>query len=76
LGWLSAKDKLRLARLKLRGVAKSFYSTQPELKGDKAEYTDFRAAFVQRLKKKQRDQNNYTRLQNASQEKDDGPEMY
>jgi hypothetical protein len=34
MGRLSAKDKLRLARLKLRGVAKSFYSTQPELKGD------------------------------------------
>jgi hypothetical protein len=38
MGRLSAKDKVRLARLKLRGVAKSFYSTQPELKGDDVEY--------------------------------------
>jgi hypothetical protein len=76
MGRLSAKDKVRLARLKLRGVAKSFYSTQPELKGDDIEYVDFKTAFVQRFKEKQTDQYNYTRLQNASQEKDESPEMY
>jgi hypothetical protein len=76
MGWLSAKDKLRLARLKLRGVAKSFYSTQPQLKGDETEYADFKASFVQRFKDKQTNQYNYTRLQNASQVKDESPEMY
>jgi hypothetical protein len=49
---LSAKDKLRLARLKLRWVAKSFYSTQLGLKGDDVEYADFKAVFVQRFKEK------------------------
>jgi hypothetical protein len=76
MGRLSAKDKLRLARLKLKGVAKAFYSTQPELKGDEIEYADFRAIFVQRFKDKHTDQYDYTRLQNASQMKDESPEMY
>jgi hypothetical protein len=62
LGRLSAKDKLRLARLRLRGIAKAFYFTQPELKGDEIEYDDFKAAFIQRFKDKQTDQYNYTRL--------------
>jgi DNA-binding MurR/RpiR family transcriptional regulator len=43
---------------------------------DEVEYTDFRAAFVQTLKEKQTDQYNYTRLQYASQEKDESPEIY
>jgi hypothetical protein len=76
MGRLSIKDKLRLARLKLRGLAKSFYSTQPQLKVDEIEYADFKAIFVQRFKDKQTDQYNYTRLQNASQVKDENPEMY
>jgi hypothetical protein len=73
---LSAKDKLLLAKLKLRGIAKSFDSTQPDLKSDEIKYADFKAAFVQRFKEKQTDQYNYMRLQNASQEKDASPEMY
>ena len=76
MGRLSSKDKVRLARLKLRGVAKSFYSTQQGLKGDDVEYADFKANFVQRFKDKQVDQYHYTRLHNASQEKDESPEMY
>jgi hypothetical protein len=76
MGRLSTKDKLRLARLKIRGTAKSFYSTQLELKGDDVEYADFKAAFIQIFKDKQTDQYNYTRLQNASQERDDSPEIY
>jgi hypothetical protein len=76
MGRLSTKDKLRLARLKLKGVAREFYATHAELKSDEIEYTDFKAAFVQRFKDKQTDQYNYTRLQNASQMKDESPEMY
>lgn len=30
MGRLTAKDKVHLARLKLRGTARSFYSAQPE----------------------------------------------
>jgi hypothetical protein len=76
MGRLSTKDKLRLARLKLKGVAREFYTTQPGLKGDDVEYADFKAAFVQRFKDKQTDQYNYTRLQNASQEKNESPEIF
>jgi len=32
MGKLSAKDKVRLARLKLRGAARVFYSAQPQLR--------------------------------------------
>jgi hypothetical protein len=39
-----------MARLKLKRAARSFYATQPELKGDDIDYANFRAAFVQRLK--------------------------
>jgi DNA-binding MurR/RpiR family transcriptional regulator len=46
------------------------------LKGDDVEYADFKAVFVQRLKEKQIDQYNYTRLQNVFQEKDESPKMY
>jgi hypothetical protein len=47
-----------------------------ELKSDDIEYADFKAAFIQRFKDKQTDQYNYTKLQNASQERDDSPETY
>jgi hypothetical protein len=46
------------------------------LKGDDVEYADFKAAIVQRFNDKQTDQYNYTRLQNASQERDESPEVY
>ena len=41
MGRLTSKDKVRLARLKLRGVARSFYSAQPQLKADDATYEEF-----------------------------------
>jgi len=50
MGRLSAKDKDRLARLKLRGAARMFYVSQPELKADDISYADFRIAFVNRFK--------------------------
>jgi hypothetical protein len=76
MGRLCTKDKLRLARLKFKGVAREFYATHSELRGDEIEYADFKAIFVQRFKDKQTDQYNYTRLQNASQMKAESPEMY
>ena len=45
MGQLSSKDKVRLARLKLRGVARSFYSTRPQLNADDATYEEFRRIF-------------------------------
>jgi hypothetical protein len=36
MGRLSSKDNIRLARLKLRGAARVFYSAQPRLKADDA----------------------------------------
>ena len=76
MGKLTAKDKVNLARLKLRGIAKSFYSAQPELKADDVTYAAFRTAFLKRFKDKHTDQYNYTRVQNASQEKNESPEIF
>jgi hypothetical protein len=76
IGRLSTKDKFHLDRLKLRGIAKSFYSAQPELRADDVTYAAFRTAFVNRFKDKLTDQYHYTRVQNASQEKSESPEMF
>jgi hypothetical protein len=54
MGWLSTNDKLPLVRSKQQ-VAKPFYSTQPELKGDDIEYKNFKAVFIQRCQDKQTD---------------------
>lgn len=75
MGRLSSKYKVRLARLKLRGVAKAFYSTQLQLKAEDTECEKFQAAFVKRYDK-QTYQHNCTRLQNASQKKNESPEMF
>jgi hypothetical protein len=55
MGRLSPKDKVRLARLKLRGAARICYSAQPQLKADYISYDDFRTAFVGRFKDKHAD---------------------
>jgi len=49
MGRLTAKDKVHLAKLKLRGIARSFYSAQPELRADDITYAAFRAAFMNRF---------------------------
>jgi hypothetical protein len=76
MGRLSSKDKIRLARLKLRGAARVFYSVQPQLRADDVSYEDFRTAFVNGFKDKHTDQYHYTRVQNAPQEKNESPEMF
>jgi len=76
MGRLSPKDKVRLARLKLRGAARTFYSAQPQLRVDDISYKDFRTAFVNRFKDKHTDQYHYARVQNASQEKNESPEVF
>jgi len=55
MGRLSAKDEVRLARLKLSGAARIFYASQPELRAGDTSYADFRAAFVNRFKDKHTD---------------------
>jgi hypothetical protein len=76
MGRLSSKDKVRLARLKIRGAARAFYSAQPQLKADDITYEEFRATFVKRFKDKHTDQYNYSRAQNASQERNESPETF
>ena len=76
MGRLTAKDKVHLARLKLRGTARSFYSAQLELRTDDVTYAAFKTAFMNRFKDKHTDQYNYTGVQNASQEKGESPEMF
>jgi len=41
MGRLTAKDKVHLAKLKLRGTAKLFYTAQSELRADDVMYTAF-----------------------------------
>ena len=50
MGRLSSQDKVRLALLKLRGVARSFYSAQPQLKADDVIHEEFRRIYVDRFK--------------------------
>jgi hypothetical protein len=69
MGRLCSKDKVRLARLKLRGAARIFYSAQPLLRADDITYEEFQNTFVNRLKDKHTDQYHYASVQNASQEK-------
>jgi len=76
MGRLDAKDKVRLARLKLRGAARTFYSTQPSLKADDVTYEVFKTTFINRFKEKHTDKYNYARLQNAVQEKKESPEVF
>jgi hypothetical protein len=73
---LAVKDQVHLARLKLRGIAKLFYSAKFELKADDITYAAFRTVIVNLFKDKHTDQYNYTRVQNASHEKNDSPEMF
>ena len=76
MGRLSSKDKIRLARLKLGGAARVFYSAQPQLRADDVTYEEFRTAFVNRFKDKHTDQYHYARMQNASQEKNESPDVF
>jgi hypothetical protein len=76
MGRMTSKDKVRPARLKLRGLARAFYSAQPQLKADDVTYEDFRKAFVNRFKDKPTDQYNSARVQNAVQDKGEGPEAF
>jgi hypothetical protein len=76
MGRLSSKDKVRLARLILRGAARTFYSSQPQLRADDIAYEEFLPAFVKRFKDKHTDQFHYARMQNASQENNESPEVF
>jgi hypothetical protein len=76
MGRLTSKDKVRLVRLKLKGIARAFYSAQLQLKLDDMTYEDFCTPFVNRFKDKHTDQYNYARLQNAVQEKNESPESF
>jgi len=76
MGRLIAKDKVHLVKLKLRGVAKLFYSAQPELKADDVTYAALRTSFINKFKDKHTVQYHYTRVQTASQGKRQSPEMF
>jgi hypothetical protein len=76
MGRLSSKDKVHLVKLKLRGPARVFYSAQPQLRADDVSFAEFRAAFVNRFQDKHTDQYHYARVQNASQETNESPEVF
>ena len=70
------KNKVHLAKLKLRCIAKAFYSAPPELRADDITYAAFKAAFISRFKDKHTAQYHYNRVQNATQEKGESPEIF
>jgi hypothetical protein len=76
MGKLSSQAKVRLARLKLRGAARTFYSAQPQLRADDVSHEEFRTAFVNRFQDKHTDQYHYARVQNASQDRNESPEVF
>ena len=76
MGRLTAKDKVHLVKLKLKGAARAFHSAQVQLRADDVTYAALRTAFVNRFKDKHTNQYCYTRVQNASQEKGESPEMF
>ena len=53
-----------------------FYSAQPQLKAEDVVYEEFKKAFIDRFKDKHTDHYNYVRVQNASQEKNESPEVF
>ena len=75
LGNLTAKDKVRLPKLKLRAT-RLFYSAQPELRADDITFENFCTAFINRFQDKHTDQYHNARVQNASQERNESPEVF
>ena len=53
-----------------------FYSAQPQLRADDCTYEEFRTAFVNRFKDKHTDKYHYSGMQNASQERNDSPDVF
>jgi len=76
MGRLTAKDKVHLAKLKLKGAARLFYTAQPELRADDVTYAALKTAFINRFSDKHTDHYNYNRVQTASQDKSESPEMF
>ena len=52
-----------------------FYSAQPELRAGDITFDNFRTAFINRFQDKHTDQYHYARVQNASQERNESPEV-
>ena len=69
-------DKVHLAKLKLKGAARLFYTAQMELRADDVTYAAFRNALINRFSDKHTDHYNYSMIQTASQEKNESPEMF
>jgi hypothetical protein len=76
MGRLSSKDKVHLAKLKLRGPARVFYSAQPQLRADDVTFADSRTAFVNRFPDQHTDQYHYARVRNASRRKMKAPKHF
>ena len=62
--------------MKLRGAARIFYSAQTQLRADGVTYVEFRTAFANRFKDKHTDQYYYSRMQNVSQERNEGHDVF
>ncbi|KAJ4428190.1 hypothetical protein ANN_24205 [Periplaneta americana] len=76
MGRLTDKDAVQIAILKLRGTARTYYDTTPELQAVDISFKDFKENFIARFKDKRSMQYHYLKLQNAMQEKHESPEEF
>jgi hypothetical protein len=75
MGKLGAKDKVRLAKMKIKGPARVFWTSKSEMMSDDVTYERFKELMIERFKDKRSAQFHYVRMQMASQGKHESPEM-
>lgn len=74
-GWTN-EDKALIVKAKLQGLALQFFSGRGELVRDDCSYEDLKQAMVDRFSDKLPDQYYYTRLQDATQGRDESAEEF
>jgi hypothetical protein len=69
-------DCLQVAALRLQDPAKMFYNAHPELHPPNATWEGFKIALGERFRDVHTDQFHFSKLQNARQEKNEGPQDF
>jgi hypothetical protein len=67
-------DKTQITVLKIKEVAKAFYSSNPELHNTSILWENFKAKFLHRFRDVRSDQHHFMQLQVARQKKDEIPQ--
>jgi len=69
-------DRIQITVLKSTEVAKSFYSSNPELHNTNISWENIKAKFLQRFRDVRSDQYHFMKLQTAKQQKDETPREF